>query len=289
MLEQTNILSPTHRRALLDRLVSACLTLAALLVTGVFVWIVLDLASRGLAEIDWAYLTEAPSNSGRAGGILPMIQSTIVLLAVCLAAVLPLGLGAALLLGEFGQTLPRLASALRSVLDILAGVPSIVYGLFGNAMFCKVLGMGFSLLSGGLTLACMALPLFVHTVASSLAKVPDELRHGAAALAFSRWTTCRRILLPAALPGIIAGLILSTGRALAETAALIFTSGYVERSPRSLMDSGRAISVHVYDLAMNVAGGEARAAAAALVLVVLLLVVNAATVVVLRRWSSKSV
>jgi phosphate transport system permease protein len=289
VLEQTNIFSPIHRRALFDRLVSVCLTLGALLVTGVFVWIVLDLASRGLSEIDWAYLTETPSNAGRAGGIWPMIQSTIVLLGVCLVAVLPLGLGAALLLGEFAQTLPRLASALRGILDVLAGVPSIVYGLFGNAVFCKVLGMGFSLLSGGLTLACMALPLFVHTVASSLTRVPEELRHGSAALALSRWTTCRRILLPAALPGVIAGLILSTGRALAETAALIFTSGYVDRSPRSLLDSGRAISVHVYDLAMNVAGGEARAAAAALVLVVLLLGVNAATVVVLRRWSSTSV
>lgn len=281
----TAVLSLAGRPHWADRAVAFSLALAALIVTGVFAWILIDLARRGLGQIDWAYVTGVPSDAGRSGGIGPIILNTLVLLSVCLAVTVPLGLAAALLLGEFTRQLPGLATCLRRVLDVLASVPSIVYGLFGNAFFCKVLGMGFSLLAGGLTLACMALPLFVRTVEASLTIVPMDIRRGAAALGLSRWTTCTRLLLPAALPGILGGLVLAMGRALAETAALIFTSGYVDRAPSSLMDSGRALSVHVYDLAMNVAGGESRAAAAAVVLVLLLIVVNGLSRFMLSSWA----
>ena len=164
---------------------------------------------------------------------------------------------------------------MRASLDVLAGMPSIVFGLFGNALFCKILGLGFSILSGGLTLACMVLPLLIRATEEGLrvgaARVPP--RRGRAR-PLATWTTLTHILLPGRVPGLMVGIVLGIGRALAETAALIFTSGYVDRMPESLFDSGRALSVHIYDLAMNVPGGERNAYAAALVLIVLLLVIN---------------
>ena len=162
----------------------------------------------------------------------------------------------------------------RRSLDVLAGVPSIVFGLFGNAFFCKTLGLGFSILSGGLTLACMVLPILIRSTEEGFRAVPANYRLSAAALGLSRTTTLIHLLLPAAVPGLIVGLVLGVGRAIAETAALIFTSGYVDRMPESLLDSGRALSIHIFDLSMNVSGGDANAYGSALVLVVLLLLIN---------------
>jgi len=223
-------------------------------------------------------------DAGRAGGIGPILISTLLILAVCLASCVPLGVGAAILLAEFTSADRVFGRFVRRSLDVLAGVPSIVFGLFGNAFFCIYLGMGFSILSGGLTLGCMVLPILIRSVEEGLRAVPDDYRLGAAALGLTRGQALIRILLPAATPGIAVGLVLGIGRALAETAALIFTSGYVDRTPSSLLDSGRALTVHMYDLAMNVPGGEPNAYTSALVLVVLLLVINAAAGWISGHW-----
>jgi phosphate transport system permease protein len=196
---------------------------------------------------------------------------------------LPLGLGCALFLSESRFGRGRGGRLVRASLDATAAVPSIVFGLFGNAFFVQVLGMGFSLWSGGLTLACMVLPLLVRSAEASLRAVPEEQRLAAAALDLSFATTVRRLLLPSAAPGILAGLVLGIGRALAETAALLYTAGYVMRMPRGLEDSGRSLAVHIYDLAMNLPGGDRRAYAAAAVLVVLLLFLNGAVAWLGRR------
>jgi phosphate transport system permease protein len=177
----------------------------------------------------------------------------------------------------------------RRSLDLLASVPSIVFGLFGMVFFCQVLGMGFSILAGGLTLTCMVLPIVVYTAYSSLHGVPQELRLGAAALGLTRTTTLFRLLLPAAVHGVVVGLLLGIGRAMAETAALIFTSGYVTRMPESLFDSGRTLTVHIYDLAMNVPGGEPNAHASAFVLLLALLVVNFTATRLAELWSGRRV
>lgn len=167
---------------------------------------------------------------------------------------------------------------------MLAGVPSIVFGLFGNAFFCRVLGLGFSILSGGLTLACMVLPLLIRATEEGFRSVPREYRTGAAALGLSRTRTLFSLLLPAAAPGLLVGLVLGIGRAVAETAALIFTSGYVDRWPESLLDSGRSLSIHIFDLSMNVPGGDANAYASALVLMGILLALNGASSALSERW-----
>lgn len=259
-----------HRGRASNALAAVCTGVAALLLTGVLAGLVADLVQRGGARISLEFLTASPADAGRAGGIAPVILSTAAILVVCIAAATPLGIATAVFLSEIARAGDRFAAFVRRSLDALAAVPSIVFGLFGNALFTQVLGLGYSILAGGLTLACMVLPLLIRTVEQGLRAVPDDLRRAAAALALSRPTTIRRVLLPAAVPAVALGLVLGITRALAETAALLFTSGYATRTPTSLLDSGRALSVHVYDLAMNVPGGDDEAYASALILVALL-------------------
>jgi phosphate transport system permease protein len=245
-----------------------------LLVTGALLWLLSDIFWHGIGQISWEFLTTEPLNAGREGGIGPILVSTGLIIGVCMAVSLPLGVGTAILLAEFSSTESWLGRWVRLSLDALAGVPSIVFGLFGNAFFCKTLGLGFSILSGGLTLACMVLPILIRSTQEGFRAVPDDYRRSAAALGLSRTATLWELLLPAAMPGLMVGLLLGLGRAIAETAALIFTSGYVDRMPESALDSGRALSVHIFDLAMNVSGGESHAYASALVLVTVLVLIN---------------
>ena len=267
-----------------EKLATIFIWTTAIVVSAMFCWIIFDLLRHGIRHLSWSFLLEAPRDAGRSGGIAPIIVATLWIVGVCMAVSLPIGLGTAVLLAEYTDDRNRFGRVVRRSLDALAAVPSIVFGLFGSALFCVYLGMGFSILSGGLTLACMVLPIFIRTAEDGLRSVPIDYRSGAAALGISHATTLSTILLPMAAPALIAGFALSVGRAMAETAALIFTSGYVDRMPSSLMDSGRALSVHIYDLSMNVPGGDGNAHAAALVLVLLLLIVNTAALGLARRW-----
>jgi phosphate transport system permease protein len=208
---------------------------------------------------------------------------------VALLAAVPIGLGAAIWLAEYSKQSGRAAASIRLSLDVLAGVPSIVFGLFGNAFFCVFLGLGFSILSGGLTLACMILPIFIRTCERGLFAVNNDWRFAAAGLGMTRASAIWHVLLPAAAPAIVAGLMLGIGRATAETAALIFTSGYVDRMPESLSDSGRALAVHIFDLSMNIAGGDKAAYASALVLVVLIVLIDVTAVALSDRWLTRRI
>lgn len=263
--------------------------LTAALVSAVFVWLLADIIRHGLPRLSWSFLVEAPQNAGRSGGIGPIIVSTALILLVAIATAAPLGLATAVLLTEFTRHGGAFGRLVRRSLDVLAGVPSIVFGLFGNALFCIYLGLGFSILSGGLTLACMVLPILIRTAEEGLRAVPDDYRLAAAALGMSRSAALVHLLLPAAIPALTAGLMLGMGRAGAETAALIFTSGYVDRLPDSLFDSGRALSVHIYDLSMNVAGGDASAYSSALVLIMLLLIINGIAMGLAKQWLHRSI
>jgi len=271
---------PMRNRA--DRLFGATVGAAAALLMLVLAWVLWDVVRQGLPMWSWAYLLDEPGNAGRSGGIAPILVATLAILGVALAVALPLSLGTAVWLAEFmsGRAMP-----VRLALHALAGVPSIVFGLFGSAFFSAFLGLGFSILSGGLTLACMMLPLLISTAEAGLSALPDEWRRGGAALGMSRASLVLQVLLPAAAPAVVAGAVLAVGRATAETAALIFTSGYVDRMPGSWLDSGRSLAVHVYDLSMNVAGGDRAAYAAAAVLVVLILIINLSAASVGQRWA----
>jgi len=272
-----------------DKLFTLTICSVALALMLLLVWIVGDLVWRGAAHLSLDFILSPPANAGREGGIASILVSTLLILGVALMTAVPVGLAVAVWLAEYTNVNTHAAPVIRTGLDVLAGVPSIVFGLFGNAFFCIYLGLGFSILSGGLTLACMILPIFIRTCEAGLRMVPDEWRHGGSALGISRASTVLYILLPASAPAILAGLMLGTGRATAETAALIFTSGYVDRMPSSLYDSGRALSVHIYDLSMNVTGGDNAAYATALVLIVLIIAINGLAIGMSDQWLAKRV
>lgn len=262
---------------------------SALLITAIFICLLADIISQGLTEISWSYLIDPPQDTGRSGGIGPIIISTGLILLVAIATSAPIGLATAILLTEFTTQKNKFGHFVERSLDVLAGIPSIVFGLFGNAFFCIYLGLGFSILSGGLTLACMTLPILISTATEGLRAVPNDYRLSAAALGMTRTSALIHLLLPTATPALVAGLMLGIGRAGAETAALIFTSGYVDRMPDSLMDSGRALSVHIYDLSMNVTGGDAKANSAALVLITLLFIINSVSSSLANRWMHRRI
>jgi len=272
-----------------NALATGLIWLSAILVSGVFVWLLSDILIHGLPRLSWMFFAEAPKNAGRSGGIGPIIVSTVLILLVAMVTAAPIGLATAVLLSEFARYDSVFGRLVRRSLDVLAGVPSIVFGLFGNAFFCIYLGLGFSILSGGLTLACMVLPILIRTAEEGLQATPNDYRLAAAALGMSRSAALVHLLLPSAAPALVAGLMLGIGRAIAETAALIFTSGYVDRMPDSLFDSGRALSVHIYDLSMNVAGGDASAYSSALVLILLLLIINSIAMGLAKHWMHRSV
>jgi phosphate transport system permease protein len=267
-----------------SHLVAIAVSVAPIIVSAVFLWIVGSILIRGFDQFSWSFLVDIPKRAGRAGGIGPILVSTFLILSVCLAAALPVAIGTAMLLSEFVSNVNRGARLIRLTLDVLAGVPSIVFGIFGNAFFCKFLGLGFSILAGGLTLACMVLPVLIRTAELGFRAVPNSYRLGAAALGFSKSRAILKVLLPIAVPGILVGTLLGIGRALAETAALIFTSGFVSRMPTSLFDSGRSLSIHIYELSMNVSGGDGAAYRSAFVLIALLLMINGVVICLSSFW-----
>lgn len=267
-----------------DQLAALVVWMIAGLVTVFFVWLVGTIIWDGAPQLSWEFLSTPPHNAGREGGIGTILMSTGLILSVCMTVSLPIGVGTAVLLAEFTTEASLLGRVIRRSLDVLSGVPSIVFGLFGYAFFSKLLGLGFSILSGGLTLACMVLPILIRATEEGFRAVPSEYRLSAAALGLSRTTTLFHLLLPAATPGLVVGFILGIGRAVAETAALIYTSGYVDRMPESLFDSGRALSIHIFDLSMNVPGGDANAYTSALVLLGLLLLINGTSAWMAEQW-----
>jgi len=262
-----------------DRWAAALGVIPWLLVVAPLMLLLAALWQQGQDALSLAFLLEDPRRAGRAGGIASVLLSTGWILTVCLAVAVPVGLGCALFLSEEVHPGSAMARRLGFALDLLAATPSVVFGLFGYQFFAITLGLGFSILSGGLALSLMVLPLMIRSTEQALRGVPLSYRRAAEALAVSRWGWVSRVLLPNAASGIAVGVILSVGRALAETAVLLFTAGYVLRRPDSAFDSGRALSVHIYDMAMNVPGGTERAAATALVLVALLVSIN----VLIRR------
>jgi phosphate transport system permease protein len=258
--------------------------LCALSVVATFCWILFDIVANGYRALGIGYFVEEPAQAGREGGIASILVATLLLLGVALAVALPLGIACAVYLAEFTRRDDLLGRAVRRSLDVLAGVPSIVFGLFGMAFFCEFLGWGWSIASGGLTLACMVIPLVVRTTEEGLRAAPELYRQGCDALGISKATALTHVLLPSAVPGVMAGLVLGVGRALAETAAVMFTAGASIRMPDSLWDSGRSLAYHIYIMSIEVPGGTERAYTAALVLVLLLIVVNLVSHVLVTRF-----
>jgi phosphate transport system permease protein len=245
------------------------------------------LALRGLPAISWEFLTEPPRRMMTAGGIWPCIIGTFYLSVGAILVAFPLGVGTAVYLHEYAGR-SRIAGAIRLGVNNLAGVPSVVFGLFGLAFFVTWCGFGVSILSGVLTLAVLTLPVIIGTAEEALRQVPDTYREASLALGATKWQTIARVALPVALPGMLTGAILGVARAAGETAAIMFTAAvfYTPRTPDSLFSSVMALPYHMYVLAT--AGTEIEKTrplqyGTALVLILLVLGMNVAAIVLRDR------
>lgn len=259
-----------------DNLAKAAIWLSTLVTVGVLLLIIVYILFNGLPHISWSFLTGIYRESTDEKGILPMIINTGYLIFLTLLISVPIGIAAAIYLTQYARQ-GKLVMIIRFATETLAGIPSIIYGLFGFALFVAFLGFGYSLLAGAMTLAIMVLPTLVRTTEEALLAVPSQYREGALALGANNLRVILGIILPSAMPGIVTAIILSVGRIVGESAALMFTAGLVIKMPKDIIDhimsSGRTLTLHLYQLAMR---GESldQTFATASVLLIIVFVLN---------------
>jgi phosphate transport system permease protein len=241
---------------------------------------------QGIPGLSLDFLLKAPAGglSGE-GGISTVIVSTLYLVAVTLLILVPVGLGSAIYLAEYAPN-NRFTRLIRYGVETLSGVPSIIFGLFGYVLFVTALNFSFSILSGSLTLVCLLLPTMIRTSEEAIKSVPHAYREAALALGTTRWQMVSRVLLPAALPGIVTAVILCIGRAIEETACLYVTLGGSAAMPTSLFSGGRTLSLHVYYLAMETRALD-KAMATGAVLIITIILINALTNLILYRFQKR--
>jgi len=267
-------------------------------IANVFVWgggvitiaillgIILYVLIQGVPSLSLEFLITPPKGGlGGEGGISTAIVGTLYLLGVTLAILLVPGIGAGIYLAEYARD-NRFTRIIRYAVETLAGVPSIVFGLFGFALFVTSLHFNFSILSGALTLVCLLLPTLIRTTEEAVRTVPRSYREGALAMGASKWQTIRHVVLPAAMPGIITGIILCAGRIVEETACLYVTMGGSSAMPTSLFSGGRTLSLHLFYLAMETRAFD-KAMATGAVLIIIIISVNALTNWLSQRYQRK--
>jgi phosphate transport system permease protein len=258
---------------------------ATLITLLILIFIIFFILEKGLPVLSLKFLTSNPEDMGKAGGIFPTLIGTVLLPLLALIIATPLGIFTSVYLCEFTRE-TKITRIIRFATDCLAGIPSIIFGLFGYIFFVNTLEMGWSILSGGLTLAVMVLPTIIRTSEEAIRSVPKSYREVSFALGASRWQTVKKVVLPNALPGIVTGIMLSIGRSIGETAAVIFTAGSSLRIPTSLFDSTRTMSVHFYILAREgISNENAYATAAALIIAVL--IINLTAYWMMHRFIAK--
>ncbi|TJX13460.1 phosphate ABC transporter permease PstA [Tissierella creatinini] len=258
---------------------------AALFVIVVLFSIIIYILIKGIPMISWQFLTEIPRNMGRSGGISSSIVGTLLVTAVAVIVATPFGIGTAIYLTEYTRE-GRVTRIIRFSAESLAGIPSIVYGLFGFIFFVIYLKMGWSILSGGLTMAIMILPTIIRTSEEAIRTVPNLYREVGFSLGATKWQAITKTVLPSALPGIVNGVILSIGRCVAETAAVMLTAGSTLRMPISLLSPTRTMAVHFYILAREGISMENAYGTAAL-LIILILLINVGFNMLVNRFVSK--
>lgn len=239
----------THRLAMIViTLVAAIAVIPIVFVIGYVVW-------NGISAISWAFLTEAPRTGMTEGGIMPAIVGTVILIFGTAIVSMPLSIATAVYLAEYAHD-NRLTRYIRLAIVNLAGIPSIVYGLFGLGAFVLFMGFGTSIVAGSLTLGIMTMPVVISTAEEAILGVPQQFRTVSLSLGATRWQTIRYQVLPHALPGILTGLILGLGRAAGETAPILFTVAafYLPELPGSVFDQTMALPYHLYVIATQVPG-----------------------------------
>ncbi len=256
-----------------------------LVTVGVLFFIIFFILRRGLPVLNLEFLTANPSDMGKAGGIFSTIVGTVALTALAILIAAPLGVGTAIYLTEYTWGGP-LTRVIRFGAECLAGIPSIIFGLFGFILFVTKLKFGWSILSGGLTLAFMLLPTIIRTSEEAIKSVPPSYRTVSFSLGSTKWQTVTRVVLPSAMPGIVTGIVLSVGRSIGETAATIFTAGSALRLPTSIFSSTRTMSVHFYILARE-GISMSKAYGTAAILIIAILGINIMTYYLMNKFIKK--
>jgi len=259
------------KQRITDKILMFLIWAFAFFTVAVLVWIILYILYNGIGHINRTFISTIYRPGKGLTGIKPMIISTIYLVFLTIAIATPIGVFSAIYLVEYAKDGPLLR-IIRFTTETLAGIPSIIYGLFGFIFFVTALRLRYSLLSGALTLSIMVLPSIIRTTEESLKAVPESYKEGSLALGASKLTTIFKVILPSAIPGILTAIILSIGRIVGESAAVIFTAGMSTNVPNSIMDSGRTLTVHLYQLANEgISFEQAFATAAVLVIIVTLI------------------
>ncbi len=238
-----------------QKIAMAVITAVAFLVILPIIFVIGFLVYNGIGALSWEFLSQPPRNGMTEGGLLPAILGTIFLTLGTAVAAIPLGIGAAIYLAEYAGN-NRMTRTIRLAIVNLAGIPSIVYGLFGLGAFVLFLNFGTSILAGSLTLGLMTLPVLISTAEEAIRSVPTDFRTVSLSLGATRWQTIRHQVLPHALPGIITGIILGLSRAAGETAPILFTVAafYLPELPTSIFDQAMALPYHLFVISTQVPG-----------------------------------
>ena len=265
--------------------------LLGFVVVGILVWIQGFIIVNGAGVISWDFLTQAPSEGMTSGGIFPAIVGTLCLVVGSMVFAFPLGVMAGIYMNEYTKD-HWTVRLIRVVTNNLSGIPSIVFGLFGMALFVNTLGFGDSIIAGSLTLGLLVLPIVIRTTEEALKAVPDSYRSGSVALGASKLQTIFRVILPSAFPNIITGLILAIGRVSGETAPILFTAVayFLPKLPTSIFDQVMALPYHLYVIATSGTDIEASrpiAYGTALVLIIIVLAMNLLASFIRKRVSRK--
>lgn len=262
-----------------------CAAFTVLLIAGIIVYVLV----KGVGAINWEFLTSVTSVLKGTVGIAGNIVNTLIVLVLTLIISIPLGVGAAIYLNEYAKP-GTLVNIIVFATETLSGIPSIIFGLFGMVFFGQVLGMGYSLLTGSLTLFLMVLPLITRNTQEALKTVPDSYRSGAVGLGAGKWYTIRTILIPSAMPGIITGIILAVGRIVGESAALLFTAGSGKSLPANIgalfgkiFQSGGTLTTQLY-LSATSEGDFDTAFGIAVILLVIVFLINLGTKRLMRKF-----
>jgi phosphate transport system permease protein len=281
-------------RKLIEKTAFGLIWMAGLIAILSLVLIIGYVLMNGLKVINLEFLTTRPAGgiSGE-GGISTTIVTTLYLVVLTISISTPLGIGTAIYMVEYTRdlngkngTISRLVKIIRTSVEVLAGVPSIIFGLFGFAVFVSYMKLKFSLLSAGLSGACLILPVIIRTSEEALLTVPVSYREGSYALGATKWQTITGVVLPTALPGIITGIVLSVGRVIAETAVFWVTLGGSYRLPKNLLSSGRSMALHVYLLASETRAFD-KALGTSAILIVIIICLNLAINITSRQFMEK--
>jgi len=269
-----------------EKIAFAILTVLAVIVVVPVVLVVVYIVVQGIGALNWEFLTTFPRNGMKEGGILPAVIGTVLLTFGTAIASIPIAVGAAVYLAEYARD-TWLTRAVRLAIINLAGIPSVVYGLFGLGLFVLFLGLGTSIVAGSLTLGLMTMPVVISTAEEALLSVPQRFRVASRSLGASRWQTVRQVVLPNALPGILTGVILGLERAAGETAPILFTVAafYLPQLPRSPLDQTMALPYHLYVVSTQVPGMPLQVQyGTALVLLILVLSMNLVATIIRSRF-----